>query len=311
MISVIIATWNGATTLERTLEAITHLETPDANYEIIVVDNASTDDTPQIIDRFKDRLPLTHLHEARRGKGHALNTGMDAAQGDFLVFTDDDVIPSPDWLRAYETAAATKPDYGFFMGQIRHDWARKPPHWLKQLGEAGMSYGGTPMGRTEGPVSFFAVKGANMAVRRTTLRDMRHRTDEATNYKGTGTATGGVDTWFARDASGGRIWYVPQACIKHMVRDHEIGVKPVFKRYVRIGLTNYYTEPEARAMFDRKILGLPVDVISKLARSAGGGLYRLVRGDTEAASRRMLTFAMDWGRLKSWRAARDQKGNAP
>ncbi len=302
MISLIIATYNGAPTLARTLEAMTHLEAPDAGHEIIVVDNASTDDTPAIIERFRDRLPLTHLHEARRGKGHALNTAMEAAQGDFLVFTDDDVIPDPVWLRAYEAAAKAHPDYGFFIGQIRHDWARTPPHWLERLAAAGLSYAGTPEDMPEGPASLFVVKGPNMAIRRATLGDVCHRTDAATNYMGTGTGTGGEDSWFARDASGGRIWYIPDALVRHMVRDHEIGVRPVFRRYVRIGLTNYHTSPNARALFDRRVLNVPIRVHYRLARYVTGSLYRLVRGDTESAARRMIDFAMDLGRMKSWRA---------
>jgi len=306
MISLIIATYNGSSVLARTLEAMTALESPEGGHEIIVVDNASTDDSAAIIKTFEDRLPLTYLHEARRGKGHALNTAMDAARGDFLVFTDDDVIPDPGWLRAYQTAERAHPDYSFFIGQIRHDWATPPPHWLERLGAAGMSYGGTPMDQPEGPATFFAVKGANMAVRRATLGDVRHRTNADTNYRGPGTGTGGVDTWFARDAAeDGRIWYIPDACLKHMVRPHEIGVRPVFQRYVRIGMSNYGNNPKARALFENRKLGIPVQVAYRLARTAGSGLYRLARGDTETAARRMLDFAMDWGRLKSWRKTRN------
>lgn len=298
MISLIIATWNGAPTLERTLEAMTRLEVPDGGHEIIVVDNASTDETPAIIDCFKDRLPLKHLHEARRGKAHALNTAIDAAQGDFLVFTDDDVISDPGWLRAYEAAAKAQPQYGFFAGQIRHDWARKPPHWLERLGTAGKAYGGTPMDMSEGPVPRYAAKGANMAVRRNTLGDVRFRTNEATNYTGAG--TGGEDSWFAHDASGGRIWYVPDARIKHMVRDHEIGIRPVFRRYVRIGMSSYQLNPNAQAHFKRKMLGVPVNAVGRLVIASGAVVHRLLRLDTKTASHRMISVAIEWGRLKKW-----------
>lgn len=309
MISLIIATWNGATTLERTLEAMTHLEAPDGGHEIIVVDNASTDNSAAIIDSFMDRLPLIHLHEAQRGKAHALNTAIDTAKGDFLVFTDDDVIPVPGFLRAYEAAAQANPDYGFFTGQIRLDWAKKPPYWLSQLGNAGLSYGSTILGRPEGAVPFLAAKGANMAVRRATLGDVRNRTKDGINYMGTGTGTGGVDSWFAHDASGGSdIWFVPDACIGHMVRDYQVGLRPVFNRYVRIGISSYFIDPTTDALFARTVLGLPFPLTSRLARSGAAGLYRLARGDTEAAARRMLHFADYWGRYKSWRGERNAEG---
>ena len=308
MISLIIATYNGSPTLARTLEAITAVENPDGGYEIIVVDNASSDNSSEIIAEFSSRLPLIKLYEERRGKAYALNTAIEASKGDLLVFTDDDVIPDSGWLRAYEAAEKAHPEQRFFIGQIRHDWAVPPPHWLERLGAAGMSYGGTPMGRAEGPVSWLSAKGANMAVRRANLGEIRYRTERGINYMGTGTGTGGVDSWFARDASGGEVWYVPEACLKHMVRRHEIGVRPVFRRYVRIGMTNYHVEPDTEHLFAQQFLGVPIKLFKRMIREAGGGIYRLARGDTEAAARRMLTFATDWGRMKSWRAAQNPKG---
>ena len=311
MISIIIATYNGAPTLVRTLDAIAHITAPDAGYEVIVVDNASTDNSQQIIRSFEDRLPLTYIHEERRGKAFALNSGIDSAKGDFLVFADDDILPDADWLRGYEGSAAAHPDQSFFAGQVRHHWDVPPPHWLERLGASGMSYAGTPEAREAGPVSYLAAKGPNMAVRKKALGAVRFRTEEGINYMGTGTGTGGVDSWFARDASDGTIWYAPDASVKHIVRDHQIGIKPVFKRYVRIGLTNYYAERDTDTLFKRRVLGLPVTVLGRLARSGAGGVYRLMRGDTEAAARRMLEFAMDWGRLKSWRTARNSVGKQP
>lgn len=307
MISVIIATYNGANTIARTLEAITGITPPPGGYEVIMVDNGSSDDTSARAEAFRDRLPLTCLHETRRGKSHALNTGIEAAQGDFLVFADDDILPEPDWLCAYAQVAADQPGQGFFAGQVRHHWDITPPHWLERLGAAGLSYAGTPEGRPEGPVSYLAAKGPNMAARRAAMKEVRFRTEEGINYMGTGTGTGGVDTWFARDISeDGTIWYAPQACVRHIVRDHQIGLRPVFRRYVRIGLTSYYVEPDMDALFARRVLGLPVTMLGRLARGAAGGAYRLLRGDTEAAARRMVGFAVDWGRFKSWYRSDDR-----
>ncbi len=308
MISLIIATWNGAATLARTCTALSHLQVPEGGLEIIVVDNASTDETAQIIARFQDQLPLVHLTEPKRGKAHALNTGIEAARGTLLVFSDDDVLPDPGWLCAFETAAKAHPEYGFFIGQVRHDWACPPPRWLEQLAAAGLSFAGTPSHRPAGPVHCLAAKGPNMAVRRQTLGPVRFRTEPGINYLGPGTGTGGEDTLFARDATGdGSVWYVPEACIKHMVRVDEIGVAPVFRRYVRIGKTNYYVEPDTASLFSRRYLGLPFPITGRLFHAATGCLYRLMWGDREAAARRMLSFAMDFGRLQSWLGAADRR----
>ncbi len=306
MISLIIATWNGAPTLARTLEAMTLLEVPDDGYEIIVVDNASTDETPAIIDRFKDRLPLTHLHEARRGKAHALNTAIEAAKGDFLVFTDDDVIPDQGFLRAYEAVADAHPEHTFFTGHIRLHWAAQPPDWLKGLGEAGMAYASTHVDLKEGSVLWLRAKGPNMAVRRNAIENVRFRTDDAINYLGPGTGTGGEDCLFASDVVQGKdIWFSPSACVQHMVRPHQIGVRPVFARYYRIGMSSYFLHPGIEAVYARTVLGLPFPLMKNIVKSFVGGLYRFVIGEKEAAARRMMTFASDLGVWKSWR---DERG---
>lgn len=300
MITVIIATYNGEATLARTLDAMARLTPPADGHEIIVVDNASTDGTAAIVADFAARLPLTALHEPRRGKAHALNTGIAAARGDLLVFTDDDVLPDPDWLPAYRAAADSHPDQRVFVGQVRHDWAAPPPHWLERLGAAGMSYGGTPMDRAEGPVSWLSAKGANMAVPRHHMGATRFRTDDKTNF--VGPKSGGEDCWFARDVSAGKVWYVPQARLKHMVRQHEIGVLPVFRRYVRIGMAsyNYHVTAEETPIDTRCVMGVPVGLLGRMLRAAAGGFYRLARGDSEAAARRMLSFALDLGHLRGW-----------
>ena len=62
MLTVLFATFNGAHTLPTVLEAYRNLEEPDGGWKLVVVDNGSTDDTPIILNRFKDLLPLTCLH---------------------------------------------------------------------------------------------------------------------------------------------------------------------------------------------------------------------------------------------------------
>ena len=74
---------------------------PDITIELIVVDNASTDDTSQMAASFPMKnMPLRLIQEPRKGKGHAYNTGMASARGEIFLFTDDDVRLPPDWLEA-------------------------------------------------------------------------------------------------------------------------------------------------------------------------------------------------------------------
>ncbi len=92
-ISVIIPTYNGEATLRQCLEAVYRSDYPD--YEVVVVDDCSTDATPQIAAEFPCRVVC---HEVNRGAAVAKNTGAAAAEGDVVFFIDSDVIVRPDAL---------------------------------------------------------------------------------------------------------------------------------------------------------------------------------------------------------------------
>lgn len=98
--SIIICTQNRAASLRQTLEALGTVAVPDGwTAEVLVVDNASTDDTCRIAEAARlPNMALRYLREPRSGKGFALNTGLAAATGQIIVFTDDDVAPTREWL---------------------------------------------------------------------------------------------------------------------------------------------------------------------------------------------------------------------
>jgi glucosyl-dolichyl phosphate glucuronosyltransferase len=129
-ISVILCTHNRCTSLKRTLESFEKAEPPDSGWELLVVDNASTDQTRDTCLSFSDRLPLRYMLEPRVGKSRALNLGIMEAAGNLLLFTDDDVEVDRGWLMAYKAAATNFPDVDFFGGCIRSRWEAPPPKWV-------------------------------------------------------------------------------------------------------------------------------------------------------------------------------------
>jgi GT2 family glycosyltransferase len=98
--SIIICTCNRAEHLQQTMDAIRRAELPpDILAEVLVVDNASTDNTHAVVESGKaTKMPVRYVFEPRRGKGHAYNTGMAEARGEVFIFTDDDVRPMPRWI---------------------------------------------------------------------------------------------------------------------------------------------------------------------------------------------------------------------
>ena len=99
--SVIICVYNGAETLAGSLRAVAAQQFP-APYEVIVVDDGSTDDSARIAAQFDARL----LRCPHRGLAAAKNTGWQAARGEWVAFTDDDCAPSRQWLRSLRQAVA-------------------------------------------------------------------------------------------------------------------------------------------------------------------------------------------------------------
>ncbi|RME62557.1 MAG: glycosyltransferase family 2 protein, partial [Alphaproteobacteria bacterium] len=127
MLTVLMATRDGAAWLERSLQSHCRLKPPAGGYKLVIVDNGSGDATVDIIQSFRDRLPLTMLHEPRAGKNRALNRGLRCVEGELVVFTGDDVVVPPDWLVQFQRLAAQYPEIAIFGGPVLPLWPQSPP----------------------------------------------------------------------------------------------------------------------------------------------------------------------------------------
>jgi glycosyltransferase involved in cell wall biosynthesis len=108
-IEIVICTWNRATLLAQTLERLRQLRPPaGAEWRLLVVNNNSRDHTADVLRSFADRLPLRSVFEPEPGLSNARNRAIVETTGDYLVWTDDDVLVAHDWLEAYVAAASRK-----------------------------------------------------------------------------------------------------------------------------------------------------------------------------------------------------------
>jgi glycosyltransferase involved in cell wall biosynthesis len=115
LVSVIVPVWNGAEQIPLCLAALQAQTYPKDRLEIIVVDNASTDATAEVVQGFAG---VTLLHEPVAGSYHARNRALGQARGDYVAFTDADCIPAPDWLEKAIGHARARPDAGVIAGRI-------------------------------------------------------------------------------------------------------------------------------------------------------------------------------------------------
>lgn len=113
-ISVVIPTYNKAPFLDLTLASYVHQTYK--NFELVLVDDGSTDDTREVVERHQPSLNLKYLHQPNRGRAAARNTAIRQATGDILVFADDDRLASPEFLAAHAREFSSPEDMTLVLG---------------------------------------------------------------------------------------------------------------------------------------------------------------------------------------------------
>jgi len=294
--SVVIATYNRAADLRDTLVSLAGLR-PNGPWEVIVVDNNSTDDTRQVVEAAAPGFPapLRYLFEREQGRSPALNAGIRVARGDIIVTTDDDVRVEPDWL---DRAAAGLDRLGceYVGGRVLPIWGGPRPAWLPNRGGkhwaviALLDYGPEP-------IEFGArvPLGVNMAFRRSAF-DRAGLLDPNTGRKA-GTLLGQeVREWCIRArAAGVRGFYVPEMVVQHIIPASRLN-KQYFRRwfywrgisrarlYARSGLD---MEAPERTTIDFRtvphIFGVPRYLYRKALASIVTWVTAALRGDAVAS----------------------------
>ena len=283
MLTVLVATRNGASTLTMTLAAMQDLKI-DSPWELIVVDNASTDKSCQIIKSFRKKLPLRMVAESRLGKNAALNTGLKYASGDFIVLTDDDVLPHSDWLSQLETCSADHPDFDIFGGRILPYWISNPDPIILDNAPFDSTYAITPKSVCDGPVSPGMVWGGNMAVRRRVF-DASHRFNENVGPCGENYLMGSETEFTTRVYEQGfRSWFCNAALVKHIIRENQLDREWVLSRAYRNGRGWWHQQPK-RGFTVPCIAGLPRCRFRVLAGEYGRLLLATLRRDSVAGFR--------------------------
>ncbi|MBH8574218.1 glycosyltransferase family 2 protein [Nostocaceae cyanobacterium CENA369] len=137
-ISVAIPTYNGASRLPKILDSLfnqTGLET--LNWEIIVVDNNSSDTTQEVVHNYQklyiNRCPLKYFMETQQGAAFARLRAVHESRGKLVAFLDDDNLPAPDWLAKAYNFGFEHPKAGAWSGQIHGDFEVKPPEKFEKI----------------------------------------------------------------------------------------------------------------------------------------------------------------------------------
>jgi len=134
VVSICICTYNRERLLRQTLSRLERLVIPDGiRLEVVIVDNNSSDGTARVIQQASNDLPVSTVKELKPGIASARNAAVALAQGELLLWIDDDVLVEPDWVERYVCAARTHPEIAFFGGPVRPHFEGRPPAWVLTL----------------------------------------------------------------------------------------------------------------------------------------------------------------------------------
>jgi glycosyltransferase involved in cell wall biosynthesis len=310
MISVVIATRDRAELLKATLESLRRQESPGCPVEILIVDNGSIDATPDVVASAArlSRVPIVYLTESKPGKSHALNTAAGRARGDIVVFTDDDVLPSPGWLSAYARSfSETGADYA--VGRILPYWEAMPPRWLSPelYGVLAIPDGGTRRLRVSAGMNEHIMPlGANMAVRRHVLDRVGGWNPELGKLKGTSRT--GEDHEFALrvTAAGYAGIYEPQASVLHRVPADRLRLGYFLRWYydnggIEAGLEQDYPSTE------HYVLSVPRYRWRMVFTDLGAAIFGALTGNAPRATAGVMRLAWFAGYVRGrWTSRRNR-----
>ena len=243
VISVVIGTRDRAPLLRITLEHL-RLQQYGAGDEVIVVDNASTDDTPGVIRDAAATfpVPLRYLRETMPGKSAAVNAGVRIARGEILALTDDDVWPASDWITAIRATFSDR-SLAVAGGRVDPWWETPCPWWLRPC-EPDMPYGVmfSPLALLHyGPAQPLGERGAvgaNLIVRREVFEDLGGFAQHLGRHQGT--LLCGEDHEFCERAvaAGYRLEYRPELRVRHWVSAHRLRLRYYVRWFFWSGITN-------------------------------------------------------------------------
>jgi glycosyltransferase involved in cell wall biosynthesis len=228
-VTVVLSTFNRCRSLRPALDALV-AQTGDVSYEVIVVDNNSTDATRAVVEsRLKTAPQLRYLFEAQQGLPYARNAGLAAAQAPIIAFTDDDVRVPSEWVSRIKRAFDANPDVDMIGGRVVPIWPADMPPWItrRQLGPFALGERGDVPFRVHAGNAAPCLVGANFAFR----RDVFARIGP---FDPAYTKSQDREIQLRLWRSGGQGLYVPEIAI-----EVEVPIERITKEYFRYWYTTY------------------------------------------------------------------------
>jgi len=265
LISAIVCTYNRVDYLKSCLQSL-EIQTADKSlYEIIVVDNACTDNTKQVIfTDFRSVVNLRYVYEPTPGLSYARNTGYKNARGQYVAFIDDDAVACPEWLSeilwAFENI---RPRPAVVSGPIKPipgskipDWfpKEKAYEWVLSIYEVNSAV----------PVRVGEITGANMTFLKTALEEMGGFDTNLGRTKRS--LMGGEESKLAMALrkKGAEIYYLPKAIVFHAIPEFRKTRGYFLRRFFYNGFSQAIIDLNSGQITNRQFFSMSMENMKKL-----------------------------------------------
>ena len=280
-ISVVICTYNRGAMLWDTLESWSTVDRDQINVQLVVIDNACTDDTASEVKRFQEQFDgwVDYVYEGNPGLSNARNRGFEEAKGDIVAFVDDDIYFHTDWLQAVMAAFRSHPEFDAMGGKSIPVFEVDKPEWLTQ--DMNVYYGSTMSGDETREMSYPEHPfGVNMAFRRHVFETVGgFRAD--LGRVGTSLLSNEEKEYFYRVAQADfRVLYVSDAVLDHRVPEERLQKEWLKSRAYWQGISNVVFDRHVGEQSWGSILKACVQAGKRMLIGSGnhspGSMYRYI-----------------------------------
>ena len=239
MISVIICTYNREKFILKTLQCIRDQSFPETGFEIIILNNNSSDTTKAICIEFINQssgFNINYVEEYNQGLSYARNRGLKEAKGDIITFIDDDAFAVPDFLKSIQDFFTQNPSALTLGGKVEPQFEAEKPSWMSPFLMPLVAALDMGEGIKEFQGKGFPV-GANMSFRREVFDKFGLFNNEL-GRKGNNLLGSEEKDFFNRlKQAGVKIFYLPKAKVTHVIPPSRTSLEYIKRQAIGIGLS--------------------------------------------------------------------------